>query len=78
MPIFEFERKSPRIGSSSFINETATIIGDVSVGERCFVGAGAVLRSDYGRIEIADRTSIQENAVLHARSDDLCRVGHDV
>jgi len=78
LPIFEFERKSPRIGLSSFVNETATIIGDVSIGERCFVGAGAVLRGDYGRIEIGDRTSIQENVVLHARSDDVCRVGNDV
>ncbi len=78
MAIFEFEGKVPRIGASSFVPENATVIGDVSVGDNCFIGSGAVIRGDYGRIEIGSRTSIQENCVIHARSNEICKIGSDV
>ena len=78
MTVYEFEQKKPNLGNSSFVHEKASIIGDVKIGEECFVGAGAVVRGDYGTIEIGDRTSIQENSVIHARPDDKCSVGNDV
>jgi phenylacetic acid degradation protein len=76
--VFEFERKRPIVGDSSYIHDKASIIGDVRIGEECFVGAGAVVRGDYGAIEIGDRTSVQENSVIHARPDDKCIIGNDV
>ena len=78
MPVYSFEEKRPKIPGSTFIHEAATIIGNVSVGESCFIGSGAVIRGDYGAIEIGDRTSIQENAVLHARVEEKCSVGREV
>ncbi len=54
------------------------MIGDVVVGEQCFVGAGAVLRGDYGGIRVGNRSSVQDNCVLHARSEEVCTVGNDV
>jgi phenylacetic acid degradation protein len=78
MPIYEFEGHSPRIADSSYVHETATLIGNVSVGEECFVGAGAVLRGDYGRIVIGNKTSVQENCVLHARMNESCNIGSSV
>lgn len=76
--MYEFENKKPSVGNSSYVHEKATVIGDVKIGEECFVGAGAVVRGDYGIIEIGDRTSIQENSVIHARPNDKCVVGNDV
>jgi phenylacetic acid degradation protein len=78
MPIYEFEGNSPKIESSSYVHETATLIGNVSVGAACFIGAGAVLRGDYGRIVIGSKTSVQENCVLHARMNESCTVGSSV
>ncbi len=78
MAVFEFEGKKPRIADSAYVHENATVIGSVTIGEQCFIGAGAVIRGDYGLIEIGSRTSIQENAVLHARDRELCKVGDDV
>src|SRR5579872_5169856 len=78
MAIYKFEDRTPKVSAVSFVNETASVIGDVIVGEQCFIGAGAVLRGDYGSIRIGDRTSIQENCVLHARSGESCTVGNDV
>ncbi|HET7375235.1 MAG TPA: gamma carbonic anhydrase family protein, partial [Anaerolineae bacterium] len=70
MALYEFEGKRPQIGLTSFIPETADVIGDVIIGEGCFIGVGARIRGDYGSIRIGDRTSVQENVVIHAREDD--------
>ena len=78
MALYEFEGKRPTIGKTSFAPESADIIGDVTIGEGCFVGVGARLRGDYGRIRIGDRTSVQENVVIHAREGDQTVVGSNV
>ncbi len=65
MPIYEFENKIPKIGESSYVHPQAVIIGNVEVGDDCFIGAGAVLRGDFGKIRIGRGTSIQENCVIH-------------
>ena len=50
----------------------------MKIGEGCFIGAGAVIRGDYGSIVIGDRTSIQENTVIHAREKERTTIGSDV
>lgn len=78
MALYEFEGKRPQIGAGTFIPESADIIGDVVLGQDCFVGVGARLRGDYGRIVIGDGTSVQENVVIHAREGGETRVGSHV
>ena len=78
MAIYEFEGKRPQIGSGSFIFDSADVIGNVVLGEGVYVGPGACIRGDYGRIEIGDRTSIGDNCVIHARPDEICVIGKDV
>lgn len=78
MAIYEFEGRRPRIGPKCFIFDNATLIGNVVLGENVYVGPGAVLRGDYGTIEVGDRSIIEDNCVLHARPDQLCRIGNDV
>jgi phenylacetic acid degradation protein len=78
MTIYEFEAKQPVIGRSSYIHEKATVIGNVMIGNDCFIGAGAVIRGDYGTIEIGSRTSVQENSVIHARPEEKSSIGNDV
>jgi carbonic anhydrase/acetyltransferase-like protein (isoleucine patch superfamily) len=41
------------------------VIGDVIIGKNVFIGAGAVLRGDFGRIVIEDGCNVQENCVVH-------------
>jgi len=65
MSIYRFEKKIPKIAKSSYIHHRAAIIGDVEIGGNCFIGAGAVLRGDLGKIRIGRGTSIQENCVIH-------------
>ncbi|HXQ91371.1 MAG TPA: gamma carbonic anhydrase family protein [Nitrososphaerales archaeon] len=78
MAIYEFEKKIPRISTSSYVHDAATVIGDVEIGDTCFIGAGAVLRGDYGSIRVGNRSSIQENCVIHARAGEICIIGNDV
>jgi carbonic anhydrase/acetyltransferase-like protein (isoleucine patch superfamily) len=66
MPIYEFEGRRPSVGSTTFIHPDAVLIGDVRIAGTCFIGAGAVLRADWGTIFIGEGSNVQENAVLHA------------
>ena len=78
MSIYEFGGKTPKIGAGTWVHETSQIIGDVEIGEGCFIAAGAVLRGDFGSIRVGDRSSVQESCTLHCRPGDKCVVGNDV
>jgi gamma-carbonic anhydrase len=60
-----FAGRSPSIAEGAFIAETATIIGDVSIGPGASVWYGAVLRADVGRIVIGARSNVQDLACVH-------------
>lgn len=65
MGIYEFEGHSPEVSPDSYLHPEAILIGSVRVGRGCFVGAGAVLRADFGEIIIGDGSNVQENCVIH-------------
>jgi len=66
MPLYKFEGKRPKIAENAFIHPKAIIIGDVDIGQGSYIGAGAVLRGDFGRIIIGKGTSVQDNCIIHA------------
>lgn len=78
MGIYRFEDRVPSIGEGSFVFETATVVGDVTLGKDVYVGPGAVIRGDYGKVVIGDRTSVEENVVIHARPGEQTIIGNDV
>jgi phenylacetic acid degradation protein len=55
----------PVVDPRAFVHPRAVVIGHVTIGPDCFIGAGAVLRGDWGRIELAKGCNVQENAVIH-------------
>jgi carbonic anhydrase/acetyltransferase-like protein (isoleucine patch superfamily) len=80
----EYRGKRPKVAASAFIAPTAVLIGDVEIGEESSVWFGVVLRGDNGKIRIGDRSSIQDNSVIHvsANSETVvgsdCTIGHGV
>jgi len=78
MTIYEFEKKKPIIGRGTFVFNSADVIGDVILGENCYIGPGARIRGDYGSIRIGANTAIEENAVIHARPDDVTIIGNNI
>jgi carbonic anhydrase/acetyltransferase-like protein (isoleucine patch superfamily) len=65
-------------GGAGFIAPTATVIGDVSLGEDTGIWYGAVLRGDRDRIEIGAGSNIQDNAVVHTSRGYPTRIGREV
>lgn len=63
--IFEFNGYKPVIHKSSFVHLQANVTGHVIIGKDVYVGPGAVIRGDWGRIIIEDGCNIQENCVIH-------------
>ena len=57
--------KSPVIGKGTYLAETATVIGDVQMGENCSVWFNAVIRGDVHYIKIGSKVNIQDNVMLH-------------
>ncbi len=77
MPCYSYQGLVPIVGEGTFVHPMAVLIGDVVVGERCYVGAGAALRGDFGRILVGNGANIQDNCVLHSFPDEDCVVGDD-
>ena len=73
--LYQFEGKTPKVGEKTYISQSAEVIGNVTIGKQCYLGPGAKVRGDYGRILIGNRTCIEENCVLHARPGEICEVG---
>lgn len=58
--------KTPQFGTNCFLAETATVIGEVEIGNDCSIWFNAVIRGDVHYIKIGNNTNIQDNAVVHA------------
>lgn len=83
--IAPFNKTHPSIHASAFIAESATVIGDVGIGEDSSVWFGSVVRGDVNYIRIGARTNIQDLTVIHVTTDthptileDEITVGHRV
>lgn len=63
--IYEFNGMRPSIHPSAFIHPTASIIGNVQIGKDVYIGPGAAIRGDWGRIVIKDGCNVQENCTIH-------------
>jgi len=56
---------APRIAASAYVDPSAQIIGDVTIGDRSSVWPNVSIRGDMGPIVIGEETSIQDNCALH-------------
>ncbi len=63
--IKELLGKAPQIGENTFLAETATIIGDVTMGRDCSIWYNAVIRGDVHYIKMGNKVNVQDNAMLH-------------
>jgi carbonic anhydrase/acetyltransferase-like protein (isoleucine patch superfamily) len=73
-----FRNRQPKIGKDTYVSEYAILIGDVRIGDNCYIGHGAILRGDYGCIEIDSGTAVEEGVIMHAPPGETCRVGKKV
>lgn len=64
--VYSWDGIIPVIDPAAFVHPEAVVIGDVLIGPLCYVGPGAVLRGDFGRIIMHEGSNVQETCVLHA------------
>lgn len=65
MSVRAFNGKQPSIGQSVYLDESAIIIGDVTLGDDVSVWPTAVIRGDVETIRIGAGTNVQDGSVLH-------------
>ena len=63
--IRQYRGNRPRIAASAYIDESAQVIGDVTIGERASVWPNVTIRGDVNSIMIGEETNIQDNSTLH-------------
>jgi len=63
--LLKFKKWFPKLGRDTWIAPSADIIGNVTIGEDSSVWFGTVIRGDVHKIEIGDRTSVQDLSMIH-------------
>jgi phenylacetic acid degradation protein/carnitine operon protein CaiE len=63
--IYQFKNHIPVIHESSFVHPQSAVTGDVIIGKNCYIGPGAALRGDWGKIILEDGCNVQENCTIH-------------
>lgn len=79
-----YQGKTPSVPSSSYVDLSAQLIGDVELGEHSSVWMNAVLRGDVNAIRVGNNSNVQDNAVLHGQRyvypvivGDWVTIGHN-
>ncbi|MGW0663486.1 gamma carbonic anhydrase family protein [Streptodolium elevatio] len=76
MTVYALGEQVPVVHPDAYVHPDAVVIGSVEIGAGSTVWPSAVLRADYGRIVVGERTSIQDGSVLHVSAGLVTRVGN--
>ena len=63
--IYEFNGYRPVVHETAFVHPLAAVTGNVVIGRDVYIGPGAAIRGDWGRIVIEDGCNVQENCTVH-------------
>ena len=82
--IRSYQGRTPQIPSTCYIDLSAQLIGDVTIGERSSVWMNAVLRGDVNSISVGSHSNVQDCVVLHGQRNlyavvvgDWVTIGHN-
>ncbi len=82
--IRSYQGRLPQIPAGCYIDLSAQVIGDVTLGEHSSVWMNAVLRGDVHSIRVGANTNVQDCAVLHGQRKaypvivgDWVTIGHN-
>ncbi|HTM44579.1 MAG TPA: gamma carbonic anhydrase family protein [Polyangiaceae bacterium] len=68
----------PQIGSGVHVAAGAALVGQVTLASDVSIWYGCVLRADINRIEVRERSNIQDGTVVHLGDDDGTFVAEEV
>jgi carbonic anhydrase/acetyltransferase-like protein (isoleucine patch superfamily) len=79
-----YQNRWPKLGEGVYVDTSAQVIGDVTLGAHASIWMNAVLRGDVNAIRVGSETNVQDNSVLHCTAEhpttlaDHVTVGHSV
>lgn len=80
--LYEFDGMAPKVDPSAYIADSATVLGDVTIGADCYIGPGAVIRADFpgSPIIIGYGTAVEEGVIIHVggKGAGKCDIGERV
>ncbi len=65
MNLRSYQGITPILGERVYVDPSATVIGDVVLGDDVSIWPGAVLRGDAQPIRVGKATNIQDGAIIH-------------
>jgi carbonic anhydrase/acetyltransferase-like protein (isoleucine patch superfamily) len=68
----------PSIADDVFIAPGAVIVGNVAIGSQSSIWFNTVIRGDIAPIRVGERSSVQDNTVVHVNTDAPTVIGDDV
>ena len=72
------QTEKPTIHPSTYIDESAIIIGNVTIGKNCGIFPNAVIRGDENSITIQDGSNIQDCCIIHVDESHSVTIGKQV
>jgi carbonic anhydrase/acetyltransferase-like protein (isoleucine patch superfamily) len=82
--IRSYQGRTPKIPVSCYVDQSAQVLGDVTLGEHSSVWMNAVLRGDVHSIRVGANSNVQDCAVLHGQRNlyavtvgDWVTIGHN-
>lgn len=72
----KFKKTIPTIGKNVYLDDSAVIIGDVTIGDDVSIWPTVVIRGDVESIHIGDGTNVQDGSVLHVSHAHGTPKGH--
>ncbi len=76
--IIPYKSVAPKIDPSVFLAPSATVAGDVEIGEGASIWFNVVIRGDFQPIRIGKNTNVQDNAVIHVMANVPTEIGDEV
>ena len=73
---YSFHGKCPRVDPTAFVSTSAELIGDVTVGPRCYIGPGAVIRGDAAEIILEEEVAVEDGVIIHAAHSGAFSAGY--
>lgn len=78
MAIFPYKDIEPKLAADVFVAPTASVVGDVTIGEGSNIWFGAVVRGDVDKVVIGKHSNVQDNATVHTMGDAPTVIGDHV
>jgi carbonic anhydrase/acetyltransferase-like protein (isoleucine patch superfamily) len=69
--------RAPDVDESTYVSESAEVIGDVKIGRNVFIAPTAVVRADEpnSAITISDNCNVQDGAIIHSLRGSKVEIG---